>query len=73
MKNVDMQIDGDQLTIKIDLGKDFGDSRSGKTIMIASSEGNQTLPGHDDVRLGLNVFKQKPKEKESTKEEESTT
>jgi len=62
VKNVDMKIDGDQLTIKIDLAKNFGDSRSGKTIMVASSEGNQTIDGFDDMKIGLNVFRYKPKE-----------
>jgi hypothetical protein len=55
-----MTIEGNLLTIRIDLAKDFGDSRSGKTILIASSEGNQTVPGHDDTKIGLNVYKYKP-------------
>jgi len=40
MKNVEMTQDGDILTIKVDLSKEFGPSSSGKTIIIASTEGN---------------------------------
>lgn len=59
MKNIDMQIEGDILILKIDLSKDFGDSRSGKTIMVATTEGNQTVPGHDDMKMGVNLFRYK--------------
>lgn len=59
MKNVDITIDGDLLTIKVDLSKDFGPSSSGKTIIIASSERNQSLPGREDIKIGLNVYKKK--------------
>jgi len=33
MKNVEMSIEGNILTIKVDLSKDFGPSASGKTIL----------------------------------------
>jgi hypothetical protein len=59
MKNVEMSIDGNILTIKVDLAKDFGPSSSGKTIIIASSEGNQSIPGKEAVKIGLNVYKKK--------------
>ena len=59
MKNVDIKIEGDILTVKVDLSKDFGPSSSGKTIIIASSEGNQSLPEHEDIKIGLNVYKKK--------------
>jgi hypothetical protein len=59
MKNVEMIIEGNILTIKVDLTKDFGPSASGKTIIIASSEGNQTIPGKEAVKIGLNVYKKK--------------
>lgn len=45
MKNVDMQLDGDTLVIRVDLTKDFGESKSGKSITIASTEGNVSVPG----------------------------
>jgi hypothetical protein len=59
MKNVEMSIDGNILTIKVDLSKDFGPSASGKTIIIASSEGNQSIPGKEAVKIGLNVYRKK--------------
>ncbi|KCZ70584.1 hypothetical protein ANME2D_02605 [Candidatus Methanoperedens nitroreducens] len=59
MKNVEMSVDGNILTIRVDLTKEFGPSSSGKTIIIASSEGNQSVPGKEAVKVGLNVYKKK--------------
>ena len=59
MKNVEMLIDGNILTIKVDLSKEFGPSTSGKTTIIASTEGNKSVPGKEDVKIGLNVYKKK--------------
>jgi hypothetical protein len=58
MKNVEMKVEGNILTIKVDLTKDFGPSSSGKTIIIASTEGNQTVPDRKEV-VGLNVYRKK--------------
>lgn len=57
MKNVELSLTGDTLTITVDISKDFGPSSSGKTTIIASSEGNQSLPGREDIKIGLNVYK----------------
>lgn len=59
MKNVDLTLDGSILTIKVDLSKEFGPSTSGKTTIIASTEGNKAVPGKEDVKIGLNVYKKK--------------
>jgi hypothetical protein len=59
MKNVDMKLEGNILTIKVDITKEFGPSSSGKTIIIASTEGNQSVEGKEDVKVGLNVYKKK--------------
>ncbi|MBF0473543.1 MAG: hypothetical protein HQK91_04345 [Nitrospirae bacterium] len=59
MKNVEMTVDGKILTIKVDLSKEFGLSSSGKTIIIASTEGNQSINDTSDVKVGLNVYKKK--------------
>ena len=56
MKNIEMQVDGDTLTIKVDLTQRFGKSSSGKSEIIASTEGNLSLPNLDAVRIGLNVY-----------------
>jgi hypothetical protein len=58
MKNVQMTVDGTVLTIKVDLSKEFGPSSSGKTIIIASTEGNVTIPNRDE-KVGLNVYRKK--------------
>lgn len=58
MKNIEMSVQGNQLTIKVDLTKDFGPSASGKTIIIASSEGNVTIPGREE-KIGLNIYRKK--------------
>jgi len=59
MKNVEMKVDGNILTITVDLSKEFGPSSSGKTIIIASTEGNISVPGAEDKKVGLNVYRRK--------------
>lgn len=59
MKNVEMILEGNTLVIKVDLTKEFGPSSSGKTIIIASTEGNQSVPERDGVKIGLNIYKKK--------------
>ena len=56
MKNIDMKVEGDILTIKIDLSKNYGPSKTGKSITIASSEGNVSVPERDE-KIGINVYR----------------
>jgi hypothetical protein len=58
MKNVEMKVEGDILTIIVDLSKEFGPSSSGKTTIIASTEGNIAVPSRLE-QIGLNVYKKK--------------
>jgi hypothetical protein len=58
MKNVEMTIAGNILTITVDLTKEFGPSASGKTIIVASTEGNVMVPERDE-KIGLNVYRKK--------------
>ena len=58
MKNVEMSVEGNVLTIKVDLSKEYGPSSSGKTIIVASTEGNVSIPGREE-KLGLNVYRKK--------------
>lgn len=58
MKNVQMAVVGNILTITVDLTKEFGPSSSGKTIIIASTEGNVSVPERDE-KIGLNVYRKK--------------
>ena len=59
MKNVEMNVEGNILKIEVDLSKEFGPSSSGKTIIIASTEGNVSIPGAEDKKIGLNVYRKK--------------
>ncbi len=59
MKNVEMKLEENILTIKVDITKEFGPSSSGKTIIIASSEGNIPIPEKDEIKIGLNVYRKK--------------
>lgn len=56
MKNVEITVKGNELTIKVDLSKKFGKSSSGKSEIIASTEGNSKVPGKDNMFIGLNVY-----------------
>jgi hypothetical protein len=58
MKNVEMSVEGNVLTIKVDLSKEYGLSSSGKTIIVASTEGNVSIPDREE-KLGLNVYRKK--------------
>ena len=61
MKNVELSVEGDKLIITVDLKQDFGPSASGKSITIASTEGNVALPGHEEIKIGLNIYKPRAK------------
>lgn len=59
MKNVKFALKGKILTIEVDLSKTFGDSKSGKSTLIATTAGNAAVPGAGDVKVGLNVYQAK--------------
>ena len=54
-ENVHIEVDGDTLTITVDLSQKHGLSKSLKTHKIASTGGSQKIPGVPGVLLGLNV------------------
>jgi len=56
MKNMNMQLDGNILTITVDLSKEQGRSKSGKTMIIATSSGNKPVEG-TDATIGLNIYR----------------
>lgn len=68
MQNVELKVEKNKLVIEIDLGKSFGPSKSGKTIIIASTSGNANIPGKDGIKIGLNVFKPNPNADKSDSE-----
>ena len=55
MKNVEIKVEKNLLHIEIDLTKECGRSVSGKSIIIATTEGNQ--PVAQGIMIGLNVYK----------------
>lgn len=57
MENVKMSVSGNILTIEIDLTKDLGKSASGKTNVVATTRGNVSVPGHEGIKIGVNVYK----------------
>lgn len=57
MKNVEMNVEGNKLIITVDIAQEFGPSSSGKSITIASTEGNVSVPEHEEIKIGLNVYK----------------
>ena len=59
MKNIEMSVEENILTIKVDLSKEFGLSSSGKSIIIASTEGNVSVPNSEEAKIGLNIYKKK--------------
>jgi hypothetical protein len=56
MLNITQTVKGNVLTIQVDLSKRFGPSASGKTMIIASTQGNQKVDGHPAVSFGVNVY-----------------
>ena len=59
MKNVEMKVEHEKLIVTVDLTKELGPSASGKSVMIATTEGNMDVPGEPDVKIGLNVYRKK--------------
>lgn len=56
MKNVNMQVEGDELVIRVNLKQRHGKSASGKSTIVASTEGNVEIPGFEDLKLGINCY-----------------
>lgn len=56
-KNIEIVVKDGKAIITIDLAKNFGPSSSGKSIIIASSEGNAEIPGAPGLKLGLNIYR----------------
>jgi hypothetical protein len=56
MKNIKTTIKDNILHIEVDLKQTQGKSNSGKTTIIATSEGNQTISTNPEIKMGLNIF-----------------
>jgi hypothetical protein len=55
MKNIEIKVNGKVLTLTVDLSKSLGPSKSGKSQVIASTEGNIDIEG--GATIGLNVYR----------------
>jgi hypothetical protein len=57
MENIIVKTDGTKLLLTIDTTVDLGRSKSGKTNLIASSQGNVKVNvGGKDVFIGVNAY-----------------
>ena len=54
--NIKATLDGDILKLEIDTSKNLGPSKSGKTVIVATTSGNQPIKGKEAVILGLNCY-----------------
>jgi hypothetical protein len=61
LKNIEMSVEENKLIIVVDLNQEFGLSASGKSITVASTEGNVSVPGREEVKIGINIYRPKPK------------
>ncbi len=61
MKNIQMDIEGKKLIITVDLSQEHERSSSGKSITIASTEGNISVSEYEDIKVGINIYRPVPK------------
>jgi hypothetical protein len=57
MENVKVEKKGNSLVFTVDLSTKVGDSKSGKSVVIATTGGNVDVG--DGIMVGLNVYKKK--------------
>ena len=43
--------------IVVDLSQQVGESASGKSVIIATTGGNVVVPGCEELKIGLNVYR----------------
>ena len=58
-RNVEMKVEENKLVITVDLAAEGKVSSSGKSLVIGSTEGNVSVPGKENVKVGLNVYTKK--------------
>jgi hypothetical protein len=54
MRNVNARVEGTNLILTVDMSQDLGPSKSGKSIIVASTGGNVSV---ENVKVGLNVYR----------------
>jgi hypothetical protein len=55
-KNCTFKVEKNILTITVDLNAKQGVSASGKSEVIATTEGNISLEGNEAIKIGLNIY-----------------
>jgi hypothetical protein len=55
--NIETRVEDNKLIITVDLTKEYGLTSSQKSTKVASSDGNMSVPGREDIKVGLNVYK----------------
>lgn len=55
MKGIKQEVKGNKLILEIDLDQNFGDSSTGKSIVVATSGGHQKLEERPGISYSLNV------------------
>lgn len=56
--NIDAEIVGDTLVMRVDLTQELGLSSSGKTTLVASSRGNKVVEFNgENIYVGINLYK----------------
>ena len=56
-ENIQMEVQGETLVIRVDLRQSYGLFGSGKSVIVASTGGNVAVPGQEQVKIGLNVYR----------------
>lgn len=62
-QNVATLVEGNILTIQVDLSKESGLTGTTKSFSIATTGGNSTVPGYEGkgpIKLGVNVYRPNP-------------
>jgi hypothetical protein len=57
MQNVEFEVQENRLVITVDLSQEQGVSSSGKSVIIATTGGTVAVPGWEEVKVGLNVYR----------------
>jgi len=61
MESIETKLEGTKLTLVIDLSQEPGMSTSGKSIKVATTEGNISVPGQEEIKMGVNIYKPRPR------------
>jgi hypothetical protein len=60
-RNVTYSVNGNILTVTMDMSAKAEESASGKTLIVATTSGNKLLPNTNGFILGINAYRYKDK------------